>query len=91
MQIHIGNLNTMTTANQLAELFLPFGRVFSSEIQSTGTGRLSNRVGFVEMDKACGRLAIRKLHRLLFMNCYIEVEECETPAANQPLGPRSSV
>jgi RNA recognition motif-containing protein len=75
MQIHIGNLNMMTTARQLAELFLPFGRVSSSKILSAGPKGLSTGAGFIEMDTACGRQAIRKLHRLLFMNSYIEVKE----------------
>ena len=65
----------MTTARQLAELFLPFGRVISSKIVSTGPKGLSKGAGFIEMDSICGRQAIRKLHRLLFMNSYIEVKE----------------
>jgi len=75
MQIHIGNLNMMTTAKQPAELFLPFGQIFSSKIASTGPKGLSKGAGFVEMDNASGKRAIRKLHRLLFMNSYIEVKE----------------
>jgi hypothetical protein len=65
----------LTTAKQLAELFLPFGRVFSSKIVSTGPKGLSIGTGFIEMDNVCGKQAIRKLHRLLFMNSYIEVKE----------------
>jgi len=76
MQIHIGNLNMMTTAKQLAELFLPFGRVFSSKIEREGPKGLSKGAGFIVMDNVCGRQAIRKLHRLLFMNSYIDVKEC---------------
>jgi hypothetical protein len=65
----------MTTAKQLAELFLPFGRVFSSKIAGTGPKSLSIGAGFIEMDNASGKQAIRKLHRLRFMNSYIEVIE----------------
>lgn len=75
MQILIGNLNMMTTAKQLAELFLPFGRVVSSKIEGDGPNGLSKGAGFIVMDSICGRQAIRKLHRLLFMNTYIEVKE----------------
>jgi hypothetical protein len=75
MVIHVGNLNVMTTATQLAQLFLPFGRVISSKIVTTGPKGLSKRTGSIVMDSICGKQAIRKLHRLLFMNSYIEVEE----------------
>jgi hypothetical protein len=36
MQIRVGNLNMMTTTGQLAELFLPYGKVFSARIVSVG-------------------------------------------------------
>lgn len=75
MQIHIGNLSVMTTANQLASLFLPFGPVASSKILGSGRKGPSARIGLIEMDNGCGKKAISRLHRLLFMNCYIEVEE----------------
>ncbi|HEY4209588.1 MAG TPA: RNA-binding protein [Puia sp.] len=75
MQIRIGNLNVMTTARQLAELFVPFGKVLSSKIVSYGPKGRSQGMGFIEMDSSCGEQAIRKLHRLLFMNSYIEVDE----------------
>jgi len=75
MQICVANLSVMTTANQLANLFLPFGRVASSKILDLGPRNLPARTGLIEMDTICGKYAIKKLHRLLFMNCYIEVEE----------------
>ncbi|HVU55589.1 MAG TPA: RNA-binding protein [Puia sp.] len=75
MQIRIGNLNIMTTAKQLAELFIPFGKVTSSRIVSSGPRTGTRRWGFIEMDNSCGREAIRKLHQFLFMNSYIEVDE----------------
>jgi hypothetical protein len=37
MQIRVGNLNTMTTTTQLAELFLPYGKVFSARIVNHGS------------------------------------------------------
>lgn len=75
MQISIGNLNVMTTASQLANLFLPFGRVTSSRIIASGPWGVSQGAGFVEMESLSGKEAVRKLHRLLFMNFYIEVAE----------------
>jgi len=75
MQICVDNLNIMTTARQLAELFRPFGNVISSKIvRAESNGRFCG-MGFIEMDYLCGRQAIRSLHRLLFMNSYIEVGE----------------
>jgi len=65
----------MTTQKQLAELFFPFGKVTSSKIESSGPRRSSKRMGFIEMNNLCGKEAIRKLHLLLFMNAYIEVDE----------------
>lgn len=75
MQIRIGNLSVMTTARQLAELFLPFGQVKSSKILTFGPKGHSGGTGLVEMNNACGKAAIGKLHRILFMNAYIEVDE----------------
>jgi len=75
MQIRIGNLNVMTTQKQLAELFFPFGRVTSSKIESCNPTGRSGRIGFIEMNHLCGKEAIQKLHLLLFMNAYIEVDE----------------
>jgi len=75
MQIYIGNLSEMTTACQLANLFLPFGSVRLSRIvRDEKTGR-SLRVGFIEMDTQGAKSAIRKLNRFLFMNSYVEVKE----------------
>ena len=75
MQIRIGNLSVMTTQKQLAELFFPFGKVTSLKIESSDPKGRSRRIGFIEMNNLCGKEAIRKLHLLLFMNAYIEVDE----------------
>lgn len=73
MQVYIGNLSQLTTACQIASLFLPFGIVRLSQIvHDENTGR-SLGFGFVEMEEAGARHAIRKLHRSLFMNSYVEV------------------
>lgn len=76
MQIYIGNLSVMTTAHQLANLFLPFGCVKLSRIvRDEKTGR-SLGFGFIEMDtQQAAKSAIRKLNRILFMNSYMEVME----------------
>jgi RNA recognition motif-containing protein len=65
----------MTTARQLAELFLPFGKVTSSKIMRSGPKGRSGGMGLIEMSNSCGKEAIRKLHRMLFMNSYLEVDE----------------
>jgi RNA recognition motif-containing protein len=75
MQIYIGNLSVMTTADHLANLFLPFGSVRVSRIvRDEKTGR-SMGFGYIEMDPNGAKSAIRKLNRFLFMNAYMEVKE----------------
>jgi RNA recognition motif-containing protein len=75
MQIFIGNLSRMTTARHLADLFLPFGAVHSSKIISDGRTGHSLGFGYIDMEPNCGRTAIQRLNRLLFMNSYVEVNE----------------
>ena len=77
MHIYIGNLNELTTAQQLAALFLPFGRVRLSRIEKDGNTGRSLGFGFVEMEKSSATRAIRKLNRFLFMNSYMEVKEVD--------------
>ena len=73
MQIYIDNLSEMTTAQQLACLFLPFGAVRLSHIsRDEKTGR-SLCCGFIEMDMLNAKSAIKKLHHILFMSTYLEV------------------
>lgn len=77
MQIYIGNLNNLATANQLASLFMPFGSVKQSHIvRDQKTGR-SLGFGFIEMDASCAKRAIRRLNRFFFMNAYVEVQEVQ--------------
>jgi cold-inducible RNA-binding protein len=75
MQIYIGNLSVMTTAHQLANLFLPFGRVSLSRIVTDEKTGRSLGAGFIEMDTRGAQSAIRKLNRFLFMNSYVEVTQ----------------
>lgn len=77
MQIFVGNLSNMTTAHHLADLFLPFGTVQTSKIVSGGNAGRSLGFGFIEMEPNCGKRAIQRLNRLLFMNSYIEVNEVD--------------
>ena len=77
MQIYVGNLSKMATAQQLANLFVPFGIVnFSRIVRDEITGR-SLGFGFIEMETRGAKSAIQKLNRFLFMNSYMEVEECD--------------
>ncbi|HET6252933.1 MAG TPA: RNA-binding protein [Puia sp.] len=75
MQIRVGNLNVMTTSGQLAELFLPFGKVLSARIVCAGFGGRSQGMGLIQMESSNGREAIRRLHRLQFMNSFLDVDE----------------
>jgi RNA recognition motif-containing protein len=75
MQIFVANLSKMTTARQLANLFLPFGRVLKSNIMSDRSTGHSLGTGVIEMDPSCGRRAIERLNRCLFMNTYVEIAE----------------
>jgi RNA recognition motif-containing protein len=77
MQIYIGNLSNLATANQLANLFMPFGSVKQSQIvRDHKTGR-SLGFGFIEMDANCAKQAISRLNRFFFMNAYVEVQEVQ--------------
>lgn len=75
MQIFIGNLNSMATANQLAGLFMRFGNVKQSYIERDRVTGRSLGFGFIEMDASAAKTAIWKLNRFLFMNAYMEVQE----------------
>jgi RNA recognition motif-containing protein len=75
MQIFIGNLSRLATPRHLAELFLPYGIVRAVKINSADTSGRSLGFGFIEMEPKCGKLAIQRLNRMLFMNAYIEVNE----------------
>jgi RNA recognition motif-containing protein len=75
MQIYIGNLSKLTTAGHLANLFLPFGTVRNSKIISDRATGHSLGYGVIEMDHSCGRRAIERLNRCLFMNSYVEIAE----------------
>jgi RNA recognition motif-containing protein len=75
MQILIGNLNSMTTAKHLTDLFLPYGVIYSSKIISdTETGH-SLGIGYIDMESHYAKVAIQQLNRLQFMNYYMEVSE----------------
>ena len=75
MNIFVGNLNSLTTAHHLSDLFLRFGKVLSSKIMmDTGTGH-SLGFGIITMDKRSGLVAIEQLNNFNFMNSYMEVNE----------------
>ncbi len=75
MQIFIGNLNRMTTARHLADLFLPYGMVHTVKIISDQLTGHSLGYGYIEMEPNCGKLAVQRLDHRLFMNSYMEVKE----------------
>ena len=75
MQILVGNLNSMTTAKHLEDLFLPYGVVYSSKIISDVDTGLSLGIGYINMESHYAKVAIQQLNRLQFMNYYMEVSE----------------
>lgn len=75
MQIFVGNLNIMTTAKHLSNLFFEFGRVISAKIISDDRTGLSLGYGYVEMDYIPGASAIEKLDNMHFMARYIHINE----------------
>jgi RNA recognition motif-containing protein len=77
MQIFIGNLNRMTTARHLADLFLPFGMVHTVKIISDRMTGHSLCYGYIEMEPNCGKIAVQRLDHRLFMNYYMEVNEVD--------------
>jgi RNA recognition motif-containing protein len=75
MTILISNLNSMTTTGHLMSLFVPFGIVLSARIiKQAETGR-SLGVGYIEMRKESGAVAVYELNNRKFMNYFINVEE----------------
>jgi len=75
MQIFVGNLNSMTTAKHLKDLFLPYGVVYSSKIVSDLDTGYSIGIGYIDMESHYAKVAIQQLNRLQFMNYYMEVSE----------------
>jgi len=75
MQIFVGNLNVMTTAKHLVNLFFEFGRVISAKIMSDDHTGQSLGYGFVEMERVPGASAIEKLNNMHFMTSYIRITE----------------
>lgn len=75
MNIRVSNLSLLTTAEQLSNLFVPFGLVQSAKIVWSDTTGHSLGIGYIKMDRDSGYSAISGLNDLRFMNFYIEVSE----------------
>jgi RNA recognition motif-containing protein len=75
MNIFVGNLHALTTAGQLSNLFLQFGRVISSKIAMDFDTGHSLGFGFIVMDSHSGDTAIQQLNNRYFLNTYLEVNE----------------
>jgi RNA recognition motif-containing protein len=75
MQIFVGNLNVMTTAKHLSNLFFEFGRVISARIISDDHTGQSLGYGYVEMERVAGASAIERLDNMNFMAHYIHINE----------------
>ena len=75
MNILVSNLNRLTTAGHLQNLFIPFGLVKSVKIVRKDINGQSEGMGFINMDLYSGNAAINGLNNVRFMNFYIEVKE----------------
>lgn len=76
MNIFVANLNSKTTARQLFQLFLQFGKVSSVRLMMDDNTGHSLGCGYIEMDdNKAGAIAIQNLHQRFFMNTYMEVNE----------------
>ena len=75
MNIMVSNLNRLTTAEHLLNLFDPFGLVQSVKIVKGDLNGHSRGIGFIKMDHFSGKSAIYGLNDMRFMDFYIEVSE----------------
>ena len=75
MKILISNLNYLTTTTHLRHLFMKYGIIHSVEIIRDNVNGNSSGVGFIQMDKYPGGVAIQELNYMKFMNYYIQVSE----------------
>lgn len=75
MYILVSNLNNLTTAGHLLNLFTPFGLVQSVNIVRKDVNGHSQGIGFIKMDRFSGKTAIDGLNDVRFMNFYIKVSE----------------
>lgn len=75
MNILVSNLNRLTTAEHLLNLFIPFGLVKSVKIVRKDINGQSEGTGFINMDHYSGNSAINGLNDVRFMNFYIKVRE----------------
>jgi RNA recognition motif-containing protein len=75
MRLFISNLNRFTTISQIVKLLVPFGLVKSAHLSINNPNGCSEGTALVEMEFNAGRSAINELNDLLFMNCFIKVEQ----------------
>jgi RNA recognition motif-containing protein len=75
MKIFVGNLHALTTAGQLSNLFIRFGKVISSKIAMDFETGHSLGFGYIVMDSPSGQTAIQQLNHRFFLNSYLEVNE----------------
>lgn len=81
MRLFISNMNRFTTMSQVVALLLPFGLVKTAHLIINAKNGCSSGSAFVEMEFSAGKSAIKALNDLLFMNCFIRVEETSTAIA----------
>jgi RNA recognition motif-containing protein len=80
MNIHVSNLNSETTVQQIAELFAPFGTASNSQVRTIADVSKNHMVTFayVRMDnRSEGEAAAAKLDRSNFLGNVIQVKEAK--------------
>ena len=80
MNIHISNLNSETTAQQIADLFAPFGIATNSQVRTIADVSKNHMVTFayVRMDnRSEAEAATAKLDRSTFLGNVIHVSEAK--------------
>jgi RNA recognition motif-containing protein len=77
MNILIKNLNQMTTASHLFNLFIKYGLISSVKVFRENVNGHSSGVAYLKMDNESGAAAVFELDNLKFMNYYLEVSEVQ--------------
>ena len=86
-KLYVGNLPYDATADELREVFSPFGRILSATIASDRETGQSRGFGFVEMVEGAEE-AIQALNQARFGNRNLTVNEAK-PREDRPQGGRT--
>lgn len=82
MNLYVGNLPTTTTEDELKEIFVSFGEIFSTKIITDRETGQSRGFGFVEMSENAARNAITGLDGTEYEGKQIVVNEAREKRTN---------